>query len=128
MGKARADSRYLHRGNMNWRKAARRRDPASPEGDFFRRLQRLEEIRHEHRGFDGQASVRLTDTGNDSVLGIVRSCGGERLAALFNFGTEPQTVCLREEGEFRDALSGTAADNSAVTVPAGGFCWLLAEA
>ena len=62
------------------------------------------------------------------MLGIVRSCGGERLAALFNFGTEPQTVCLREDGEFRDALSGTAADKSAVTVLAGGFCWLLAEA
>jgi len=29
------DSRYLHRGNMDWEKAERRQDPETPEGQIF---------------------------------------------------------------------------------------------
>ena len=52
---------------------------------------------------------------------------GEKLAALFNFSGEEKRVTLREDGEFRDAASGEAADKTAVRIPAGGFRWLLCE-
>ena len=122
-----ADSRFLHRGDMDWEKAGKRYDPASPEGDFFRRLKRLEALRRAHRVFDGQADVWVMDTGNAGVLGIGRYKDGEKLAALFNFTAEPQTVCLREDGEFRDAADDTAQDKAAVEIPSGGFRWLICE-
>ena len=122
-----ADSRFLHRGDMDWEKAEKRNDPASPEGDFFRRLKRLEALRRAHRVFDGQADVWVLDTGNDGVLGIGRYKDGEKLAALFNFTAKPQTVCLREDGDFRDAADGAETDKAAVEIPSGGFRWLLCE-
>ena len=80
-----ADSRYLHRGNMNWRAAEQRHDPETPEGRIFRRHPKLETLRAEHRVFDGAADVWIVDTGDDSVLGIGRYHQGEKLVALFNF-------------------------------------------
>ena len=121
------DSRYLHRGDMDWDKAEKRKDPASPEGDFFRRLKKLEEIRRTHRVFDGQADVWLIETDDPGILGIGRYEDGEKLAALFNFSDEEKCITLREDGAFSDAASGETADKSAVRIPAGGFCWLLCE-
>ena len=121
------DSRYLHRGDMDWEKAEKRKDPASPEGDFFRRLKKLEAVRRKERVFDGQADVWLIETDDTGILGIGRYVEGEKLAALFNFSGEEKRVTLREDGEFRDALSGEAADKTAVRIPAGGFRWLLCD-
>ena len=121
------DSRYLHRGNMDWEKAEKRKDPASPEGDFFRRLKKLEAVRRSERVFDGSADVWLIETGDAGVLGIGRYKNGEKLAALFNFADGEKCVSLREDGGFRDAISGKAADKTAVRIPAGGFRWLLCE-
>ncbi len=122
-----ADSRFLHRGDMDWEKAEKRKDPDTPEGDFFRRLKRLEALRRAHRVFDGQADVWVMDTGNEGVLGIGRYRDGEKLAALFNFTAAPQTVCLKEDGEFRDMIGGEAQDKTAVEIPSGGFRWLICE-
>ncbi len=122
-----ADSRFLHRGDMDWKKAEKRNDPETPEGDFFRRLKRLEALRREHRVFDGQADVWVMDTGNEGVLGIGRYLGGEKLAALFNFTAKPQTVCLKEDGEFCDMIVGEAEDKAAVEIPSGGSRWLICE-
>ncbi len=122
-----ADSRFLHRGDMDWENAAKRKDPAAPEGDFFARLKRLEALRRAHRVFDGQADVWTLSTGRAGVLGIGRYKDGEKLAALFNFTAEEQTVLLAEEGDFTDLIRGQRQDKTAVTLPAGGFRWLLCD-
>ncbi len=121
------DSRYRHRGDMDWDKAEKRKDPDTPEGDFFRRLKRLEALRRAHRVFDGQADVWVMDTGNAGVLGIGRYEDGEKLAALFNFTAKPQTVCLREDGSFCDMISGKKQDKTGIEIPSGGFRWLICE-
>jgi len=122
-----ADSRYLHRGDMNWQAAALRRDPTTPEGRVFAGIKAMEQLRAEHRVFDGAADVWILDTRDDSVLGIGRYYRGEKLLALFNFAERERQVSVNELGDFRDLFSGEAADKFALTIPAGGFLWLLCD-
>nr|MBQ6241300.1 alpha-amylase family protein [Lachnospiraceae bacterium] len=122
-----ADSRFLHRGSMNWEKAALRKESFTPEGDFFARLKRLEALWRRHRVFTSRADAWVLRTGSTGVLGIGRYEKGEKLAALFNFTEVPQTVCLKEEGKYRDLTTGAAMDKNAVQVLSGGFRWLICE-
>ena len=122
-----ADSRYLHRGDMNWQAAALRRDPTTPEGRVFTGIRKMEELRAKHRVFDGAADVWILDTRDDSVLGIGRYCRGEKLLALFNFAERERRVSVSELGDFRDLFSGEAVDKFDLTIPAGGFLWLLCD-
>ena len=121
----REDSRYLHRGRLDWDKAALRKDEGTPEGRIFTAVGRMEALRREHRVFDTAADTWLLDTGSDRVLGVGRYFDGEQLLALFNFGDEDTTVWLRDEKTYTDLISGDEGDAGAVRLPAGGFKWLL---
>jgi len=122
-----ADSRYLHRGSMDWSAAELRHDTRTPEGRVFTALRQLEALREAHRAFDGQADVWLVHTGDDSVLGIGRYHQGEKLIALFNFADTDRTVSLHELGEYADLRTGQPCDKEAVSLPAGGFVWLICD-
>ncbi len=119
------DSRWLHRGDMNWDAADLRKDPDTPEGRLFQGLRRLEKIRGAHGVFAGGEEVRLIETGDDSLLGILRSGGEEKLAALFNFAETERTAAVDEPGEYTDLLTGAKINKSAVAIPSGGFVWML---
>ena len=121
------DSRYLHRGDMDWDAAERRKDPESPEGRLFGAIRRLETLRAKHRVFDGAADTWLVNTGSDQVLGLGRYYRGEKLIALFNFGEREARTNLNELGEYTDLISGEAVDKRAVDTPIGGFRWLLCD-
>ena len=128
-----ADSRYLHRGKMNWPSAEKRSLPGTPEGRIFSALRRLETLREEHRVFDGQADVWLTETGDNAVLGIGRYRDGEKLLAFFNFADSPRTVQSLEDGVFVDlyaagpGVRAETVDLSEITLEPGGFRWLLCD-
>ncbi len=121
----REDSRWLHRGNMDWKKAARRGQKKTTEGRMFAALRRLEEIRGRYSVFDSEGDTWLLDTGNDHVLGIGRYYSGEQLLALFNFSDQPETVWLRDKKLYTDLISGREGDAGQVDLEAGGFRWLL---
>ena len=121
------DSRFLHRGDMDWRAAELRHDPNTIEGQVFHTLRRLERLRCGHRAFSGSADMWLLETGDDGVLGIGRYFRGEKLAALFNFADRTRQVALDELGDYSDLLTGATVDKSAVIVPSGGFVWLLCD-
>ena len=122
-----ADSRYLHRGRMNWDAAEKRSDPDTPEGRIFLSLRKLEELRNAHRVFDGKADVWLVVTGDNSVLGIGRYYQGEKLIGLFNFAETTKTLSLREDGSFCDLLNGEAVDKTSLILQPGGFLWLKCD-
>ena len=122
-----ADSRYLHRGRMNWDAAEKRSDPDTPEGRIFLSLRKLEELRNAHRVFDGKADVWLVVTGDNSVLGIGRYYQGEKLIGLFNFAETTRTLSLRENGSFCDLLNGEAVDKTSLILQPGGFLWLQCD-
>ena len=77
--------------------------------------------------FDGAADVWLIDTADDAVLGIGRYCRGEKLVALFNFAEDARIICVDEIGDYADLITGEPAEKEAVSVPGGGYRWLLCE-
>ena len=121
------DSRYLHRGNMDWDMAARRNDPETAEGMIFSILEKLRKIREKYVVFDDRADTWLIDTGNDAVLGIGRYSMGEKLLALFNFADRDQTVWLRDESLYTDLISGEETDAGGVKLKGRGFRWLYQD-
>ena len=120
-----ADSRYLHRGRMDWEKAEKRKKKTTAEGRMFAAIRKMEKIRAAHVAFDPEGDTWLLDTRNPHVLCIGRYRLGEQLLALFNFGEEPQTVQLGDGKSYTDLISGKEGDAMAVKVGAGDFRWLL---
>ena len=119
------DSRYLHRGDMDWSAAEKRSDGATPQGRMFGAVKRLEALRAVHAAFSADAAVRLLPAVDDSLLGIERNMDGERLVALFNFSEWPKPAQLGGGGSFIDLWTGNPVRAEGLTVPAGGFLWLL---
>ena len=119
------DSRYLHRGNMDWRKAGKRKGKTAPEAKMFSAIRQMETLRGEHTVFDSEGDVWLPETGNDHVLAIGRYYGGEQLLAVFNFSDQPQTVWLRDDKIYTDLFSGKNAEAGMIRLDAGDFRWLL---
>ena len=123
-----ADSRYLHRGDMDWDAAEKRRDGATPQGRIFNTLRRLETLRAAHRAFDAKADVWTLDLWDASILGVGRYCEGEKLIALFNFSAEPKRLSLQhEEGSFYDLLTCRGVNKRSILLPPCGFVWLLCD-
>ena len=119
------DSRYLHRGDMDWSAAERRADGSTPQGRMFEAVRRLEALRAEHAAFGADAGVRIVNAEDDSLLGIERRADGERLIALFNFAEWPKPARIEGGGSFTDLWNGSRVRAEGLTVPAGGFLWLL---
>ncbi|MBO4887676.1 MAG: amylosucrase [Firmicutes bacterium] len=122
-----ADSRYLHRGDMNWKAAELRHDVSKPEGRVFQALREIEKIRAEHRVFSGLADTWIVETRDDAVLGIGRYYQGEKLIGVFNFASEPKRFGVDELGEFKDVLTGEDVNKYDMILPPGGFYWLICE-
>jgi len=121
------DSRWLHRGDMNWQAAEKRGDPNTPEGQLFASIRRMEQLWRSYRVFDAAANTWLVNTGNNGVLGIGRYYRGEKLVALFNFGEWECWITIDEPGEFHDLWTGETLPRKAFPIPSGGFRWLLCE-
>ncbi len=119
------DSRYLHRGSLNWESVERRKTKDSRENKVFYGIRRLTELRSEHRVFDHMADCWVLETGNDHVLGIGRYYRGEKLLAFFNFGDCEQGCLISESEVYQNMLTGCYVKEKAISIPAGDFVWLL---
>ena len=119
-----ADSRYLHRGDMDWAAAEKRHDEGTVQGRIFTAIKKLEDLRNAHRGFDCAAEAWVIDTKNPQVLGIGRYFRGEKLLCLFNFSDEDQVAEPGDTDVCFDLLTGEPIQPVRVELPAGGFVWL----
>ena len=118
------DSRYLHRGDMDWKKAEKRKNKDTTEGKVFAEGCRQEKIRAKYGVFDDDADVWILNTGNHQVLGIGRYFRGEKLLALFNFSKDPQVAWVHDVSMFNDLATGHKCKAGAVKVPSGAYRWL----
>ena len=119
----RDDSRWLHRGALDWTVAELRHDPESPQGMLFRKLRRMTMIRAAMDVFRADAYVRTFDTGSDQVLGVYRKSEEHAIFALFNFSESPRTVvCAARRNEI---LSNAATVREETVLLDGyGFAWI----
>ena len=120
-----ADSRYIHRGAMNWKLAENRKDPDTVEGKMFQGLARLEQIRRSEKVFMTEADTWTIETWDDAVLCIGRYFEGEKLIGLFNFSEYDRTAWIKEaDGEYVDLLTGSKIQPVDVKMPAYGFFYM----
>lgn len=120
-----ADSRYIHRGVMNWKLAENRTDAASVEGKMFQGLDKLEQIRRTEKVFVTQADTWTIETWDDSLLCIGRYFEGEKLIGLFNFSGVDKTAWIKEaDGDYVDLISGNRVQPVDVQVPGYGFYYM----
>ncbi|MDE6738933.1 MAG: amylosucrase [Lachnospiraceae bacterium] len=117
-----ADSRYIHRGVMNWKLAANIQDTNTVQGRIFQRLKQLEQIRKAEKVFVSNADTWTIETNDQSVLCIGRYFDNETLIGVFNFSEYDKTVNLEtSDDEFRDLITGTSTKLRDVSIPAYGF-------
>ncbi len=120
-----ADSRYIHRGPMNWELAQNIKKPGTVEERIFDGLRQLEQIRATRRVFRSDADVWTIDTGNPAVLCIGRYYEGEKLIGLFNFSEYAQTAQTGEiSGEYTELLSKQKMQADHMELPGYGFYYL----
>ena len=119
------DSRYIHRGAMNWKLAENIEDKTSVEGKIFQSLATLENIRKTEKVFVCQADTGTIDTYDASVLCIGRYYEGEKIIGIFNFSEYDKTAWINEtDGMYTDMISGNRMKASGVNIPAYSFMYL----
>lgn len=120
-----ADSRYLHRGAMNWKLAENIQDTDTVEGKIFQGLKQLEQIRKTEKVFVSNADTWTIETWDPSVLCIGRYYEGNKLIGLFNFSEYDKTAWIDEaDGDYVELISGNRMKPVGVSIPAYGFFYL----
>ncbi len=118
------DSRYLHRGKLNWDEVAMRKDPTTRQGRLFQAITKLVKTRKEYAVFESAADTWLLEPYNDHVLAIGRYYEDEKLIALFNFSENDETAWINEDEDYIDLMTGEKRAAKAVNLPAYDFAWL----
>ncbi|MDE7202494.1 MAG: amylosucrase [Lachnospiraceae bacterium] len=120
-----ADSRYLHRGAMNWKLAENVKDTDTVEGKIFQGLKQLEQIRKTEKVFVSSADTWTIETWDPSVLCIGRYYDGDKLIGLFNFSEYDKTAWIDEaDGDYVELISGSEMKPVGVKIPAYGFYYI----
>lgn len=120
-----ADSRYIHRGAMNWKLAENISKPDTVEAKIFHGLERLEKIRKGEKVFMSTADTWTIETWDPSVLCIGRYLDGEKIIGLFNFSEFDKTAWINEtDGDYVDLVSGEKRKAAGVDIPSYGFYYL----
>lgn len=121
----REDSRYLHRGSMNWKLVENIQDATTVEAQVFLQLKKLEDIRKSEVAFMTDADCWTLETWDSHVLSIGRYKDQEKIIGIFNFSSESKTAWINEDdGEYEDLISGKKLEAKDVDVPGYGFYYL----
>ncbi len=119
------DSRYIHRGPMNWKLAINIKNEDTVEGKIFQGLKKLEQIRKMEKVFVSNEVRWTVVTCHASVLCIGRYYDGEKVYGVFNFSEFEKTAWLSGvNGEAIELISGNKMKLNEVKLPAYGFYYL----
>ena len=108
-----SDSRWVHRPTTNWESVALRNDAETIEGKIFQNLKRLITLRKSHPVFIG-SDMQIINSGNQSVLGYLRSNGSQHALIFANFSEKEHKISadlLQHYGlshSFEDLMKNTA--------------------
>ena len=104
-----SDSRWLHRGKMNWKKAENRNNLATTEGQIFTKIKNMIEIRKSNELFSAKYKSIPVDTGNNAVFCFHKE---NKMLVLANFSEHEQWVDSKAfdwfglPGEMHDLITG----------------------
>ncbi|MFN9610603.1 MAG: alpha-amylase family protein [bacterium] len=133
------DSRWVHRGRLDWERAERRHQPGTVEHTLFSQIQKLIAVRKELPAFADFNNRELLELNNHHLLGLLRSnpqrlC--ENVIVIANFDTRPHVLDietlsghgLNPWGRLVDLRSGKAPIqlDDKMAVGALQFYWLAA--
>lgn len=85
------DSRWVHRPRADWDKYAKRSDSSTIEGQVYAGMQALIALRKDHPAFAG-GTLQVLSTGNEHVLGYIRTHEEGSALVFANFSEQPQTL------------------------------------
>ncbi|MCD8300550.1 MAG: amylosucrase [Clostridiales bacterium] len=123
------DSRYIHRGKMNWENAEKIAESGSVEERIFDRLAGLESIRRSEKVFMTSADMWTVRAGDRSVLCIGRYYDGDKMYGIFNFSEYEKEISVTEDDRpCTDMLTGEEISLENIALPAYGFYWLKVKA
>jgi len=131
------DSRWIHRPQMDWEKAEKRRVPGTPEEQIFMGLQHMIALRKCIPAFADFNNRELIETSNEHLFVFMRNNPfklDDRVLVVGNFDHEEQSLTLSDLGnrgqfkysQVRDLLSGELLqlDNDQLTIPPCSIYWL----
>lgn len=118
-----ADSRYIHRGKLQWELAENKNDLTTVQGSIFQTLDRLEKIRGQEITFDKDADVYTYDVHDDSILCILREYKGRRFFGIFNFSDQEKTAWMQEDGVYRNLLTSEKIELKDIRLRGYDFLW-----
>lgn len=120
-----ADSRYLHRGDFNWKAAKKRHDLHTKEGRLFQGLRRIEKVREQEPCFSPEADTWIEDNGDSRVIILCRKLGSSELICVYNFTPEFAHTSISRAGSYTDIIYGTHYESlNDVELWPDGFRWL----
>jgi amylosucrase len=124
------DSRWVHRGRMDWEAAEKRNDLASVQGQLFSRIRRMIEIRKSNEYFSAKYRATPVDTWNNAVFGFHKE---DKMLVLANFSEHEQWVDAKSfdwfglPGEMHDLITGRPirSYNNRVLLGPYEYVWLV---
>lgn len=131
------DSRWVHRGRIDWERAERRKQPGTVEHTLFSQIQKLIAVRKELPAFADFNNRELLPLENPHLLGLLR-CNPQRRSdnvfVIANFDTRPHVLDiqalsrhgLNPWGRLVDLRTGRAPElqDARMAVAALQFYWL----
>ena len=125
------DSRWMHRPQMDWAKAARRDDPATVAGRLFAGVSDILRRRRATPHLHAANPTVVVDAGIDGVFAFRRESPLGAMLCLFNFtdqwlGVPRYFAMAQGVRDFHDHLSGQAVTTpgDVVALPPSGRVWL----
>jgi amylosucrase len=124
------DSRWLHRGHMNWELAENRNDLSTVEGQIFARMKNMINIRKSSELFSSKYKSVPVDTGNNAVFCFHKE---NKMLVLANFSEHEQWVDSKSSdwfglpGEMKDLITGrpVRSYNNNVLLGPYEYLWLV---
>lgn len=124
------DSRWLHRGKMNWENAEKRHDLHTIQGRIFEAVKNMIDIRKNCGYFSSKIRTIPVDTGNAAVFGYHKE---NKLMVLANFSEREQWVDANTfswfglPGEMHDLITGRPirSYNNQILLGPYEFIWLV---
>ena len=122
------DSRYIHRGKLQWEDAELIKNSGSVQERLFDGLRKLENIRKKENVFMTSADCYTVDVNNNAVLVIGREFEGDKMVGIFNFSGRDVLMNLGE-GMYIDLVAqydgkGYEKEATKLTVKGNSFLWL----